>query len=148
MATDTPTTNPSVNVLFKEHPLNDRTLDRAVLCNMHEWHKARGELRAAYASRDLASEEGRTGPDSEYERASEHLTVCLENMHKAQDDLLVEWPSTLSGIRNLLEIAAEIMAYRKIDREGLFGTGPVLDILAVAIEGVAGVQNKLHYNHQ
>ena len=136
MADNPNTTNPSP-LLCKPHP------DVQVLRAVETWHLARGKLKAAYASRSLEGTTCNTEVQPGWRAAYDRVSECIENMKEAEDDLLGTWPSTLSGIRELVAIAAEIEAHRLADDESYFGTGPVLSILSCAAECISGIQDRL-----
>ena len=130
MATDTPTTNLSS---VPPHKLWD---DGYLLQAVARWHLARGELKVEFASRDLQIME-----DGSYNGKDRVLELC-EKLRKTEEDLFGNPAMTLPGIRKLLAIAAEIEAYRRADREDLFGSGPVLEILAAAMSSIGGLETR------
>ncbi len=70
------------------------------------------------------------------------LEELCEKLRKVEDDLFGNPALTLRGIRALLAIAAEIEAYRQIDRDDFFGSGPVLRILAETMSSIDGLENR------
>ena len=133
MADQTPTTN--LSSVPPHKPWDDGDLLQAVA----KWHLARAELKAEYASRDLQK-----AADGHYNGKDRVLELC-EKLRKVEDDLFECPAMTLRGIRALLAIAAEIEAYRQIDRDAFFGGGPVLRILAETMSSIDGLENRHYY---